>query len=63
MSKPLSNIPGNDVVMLTVECPPGGYDPVHRHNAHGFIYMLEGSIIMGVKRWKAGNLDSRTDVL
>lgn len=49
MSKPLPDIPGKEVLVLTVEYPPGGYDPVHRHNAHGFIYVLEGSIIMGVK--------------
>lgn len=49
MVKPLSDIPGKDVQILTVEYPPGGYDPVHRHNAHGFIYVLEGSIVMGVK--------------
>lgn len=34
--------------MLTVEYPPGGHDPVHRHNAHGFIDVLEGSIVMAV---------------
>jgi quercetin dioxygenase-like cupin family protein len=38
--------------MLTVEYPPGGADPVHRHDAHGFIYVLEGSIVMGVKGGK-----------
>jgi quercetin dioxygenase-like cupin family protein len=25
---------------------------VHRHDAHGFIYVLEGSIVMGVKGGK-----------
>lgn len=49
MSKPLPDTPGKEVLVLTVEYPPGGYDPVHRHNAHGFIYVLQGSIIMGVK--------------
>ena len=37
------------VLMLLVEYPPGGADPVHRHDAHGFIYVLEGSIVMQVK--------------
>jgi len=46
-SKPLSDIRGKEVQILTVEYPPGGHDPVHRHNAHGFIYVLEGSIVMG----------------
>jgi len=35
--------------MLTVEYPPGGADPVHRHDAHAFVYVLEGSIVMQVK--------------
>lgn len=38
--------------MLTVEYPPGGFDPVHRHNAHAFVYVLEGSIVMGVRGGK-----------
>ena len=48
MVKPLPDFPGKDVQVLTVEYPPGGHDPVHRHNAHGFIYVLEGSIVMAV---------------
>ena len=35
--------------MILVEYPPGGVDPIHRHNAHAFVYVLEGSIIMQVK--------------
>jgi quercetin dioxygenase-like cupin family protein len=49
LSKELADIPGKEVLMLEVEYPPGGADPVHRHDAHGFIYVLEGSIVMGVK--------------
>jgi len=49
MSKDLTDIPGKEVVMITVEFPPGGADPVHRHDAHGFIYVLEGTVIMQVK--------------
>ncbi len=48
MVKPLPDFPGKDVQILTVEYPPGGHDPVHWHNAHGFIYVLEGSIVMAV---------------
>jgi quercetin dioxygenase-like cupin family protein len=48
MTKALPEYPGKEVLMLTVEYPPGGADPVHRHDAHGFIYVLEGSIVMGV---------------
>ena len=35
--------------MLIVEYPPGAADPVHRHNANAFVYVLEGSVIMQVK--------------
>ena len=52
MSKDLTDIPGKEVLMNTVEYPPGGSDPVHRHNAHGFIYVLEGSVVMQVKGGK-----------
>src|SRR5262249_42941864 len=52
MSRDLTDIPGKEVLMITVEYPPGGSDPVHRHNAHGFIYVLEGSVVMQVKGGK-----------
>jgi quercetin dioxygenase-like cupin family protein len=52
MSKDLTNIPGKEVLMITVEYPPGGSDPVHRHDAHGFIYVLDGSVVMQVKGGK-----------
>ncbi|SRR6266550_1649726 len=49
LSKDLTNLPGKEGLMLTVEYPPGSTDPIHRHNAHGFIYVLEGSIVMQVR--------------
>jgi quercetin dioxygenase-like cupin family protein len=49
MSRDLTDIPGKEGTMLMVEYPPGGADPVHRHNAHAFVYVLEGSVIMQVK--------------
>jgi quercetin dioxygenase-like cupin family protein len=52
MSKDLTNLPGKEGLMITVEYPPGSVDPIHRHNAHGFIYVLEGSIIMQVRGGK-----------
>ena len=52
LSKDLSNIPGKEGLMITVEYPPGASDPVHRHNAHGFIYVLEGTIVMQVRGGK-----------
>ena len=49
MSKDLANLPGKEVLMITVEYPPGGADPIHRHDAQAFVYVLEGSIVMQVK--------------
>ena len=49
MSKDLTEFPGKEGVMITVEYPPGSTDPIHRHNAHAFIYVLEGSIVMQLR--------------
>ncbi len=51
-SKDLTNLPGKEGLMVIVEYPPGSTDPIHRHNAHGFIYVLEGSIVMQVRGGK-----------
>jgi len=48
-SKDLANIPGKEGLMITVVYPPGSSDAIHRHNAHAFVYVLEGSIVMQVK--------------
>lgn len=45
-SKDLTDFPGKEGVMITVEYPPGSSDPIHRHNAHAFVYVLEGAIVM-----------------
>ena len=52
MSKDLPELPGKEVLMITVEYPPGSTDPIHRHNAHAYVYVLEGSIVMQVKGGK-----------
>ncbi|MDH0738510.1 cupin domain-containing protein [Achromobacter spanius] len=52
MTKALPDIPGKDAVMITVDYPPGAVDPVHRHDAYSFVYVLEGSIVMQVKGGK-----------
>lgn len=52
MTKSLADYPGKEAVMLTVEYPPGTVDPVHRHNAHAFIYVLKGTIVMGLRGGK-----------
>jgi quercetin dioxygenase-like cupin family protein len=52
MSKDLTELPGKEVLMIAVEYPPGSIDPIHRHNARAFVYVLEGSIVMQVKGGK-----------
>jgi quercetin dioxygenase-like cupin family protein len=52
MSKDLTEFPGKEGMMITVEYPPGGSDPIHRHNAHAFVYVLEGSVVMQLKGGK-----------
>jgi quercetin dioxygenase-like cupin family protein len=52
LSKDLTKCPGKEGLMITVEYPPGGSDPIHRHNAHAFVYVLEGSIVMQVRGGK-----------
>ena len=49
MSRDLTDLPGKEGTMLIVEYAPGGADPIHRHNAHAFVYVLEGTVIMQVK--------------
>jgi quercetin dioxygenase-like cupin family protein len=49
LSRDLTGSEGKEAMMLMVEYPPGAVDPVHRHNAHAFVYVLEGTIVMQVK--------------
>ena len=49
LAKDLPNLPGKEGLMITVVYPPGSSDPIHRHNANAFVYVLEGSIVMQVK--------------
>ena len=51
-SKDLANIPGKEGAMMIVDYPPGSVDPIHRHNAHAFVYVLDGSIVMQVRGGK-----------
>jgi len=52
MSKDLPEFPGKESLMISVVYPPGASDPIHRHNAHAFLYVLEGSVVMQVKGGK-----------
>jgi quercetin dioxygenase-like cupin family protein len=69
MSKDLSDLGNKEAVMLTVEYAPGQSSAPHRHNAHTFVYVLQGAVMMGVKgqqpvRVEAGQTfyESPTDV-
>jgi quercetin dioxygenase-like cupin family protein len=44
MTKTLADVPGREVMMITLDIPPGGGSPAHRHpGAHNFGYVLEGA--------------------
>jgi quercetin dioxygenase-like cupin family protein len=48
MTKELTGIPNKEATMLTVQYLPGGASLPHRHDAHVFVYVLEGSVKMQV---------------
>ena len=52
ISKDLKEFPGKELLMITVEHAPGGSSPIHRHNAHAMVYVLEGSVVMQLKGGK-----------
>lgn len=52
MSQVMTDVSGKEGLMITVEYPPGASDPIHRHNAHAYLYVLEGSVVMQVKGGK-----------
>jgi quercetin dioxygenase-like cupin family protein len=52
MTKDLADVPGKELLMITVDYPPGAVEHIHRHDAHAMVYVLEGSIVMGVRGGK-----------
>lgn len=56
MAQDLADLARKEGVMLTVEYPPGESSTKHRHNAHVFVYVLEGSVVMQVEGGKAVTL-------
>jgi quercetin dioxygenase-like cupin family protein len=56
MGKELAGLAGKEGVMLTVEYAPGASSGKHRHNAHTFVYVLEGAIVMLVEGGEAVTL-------
>lgn len=54
--KEMPDVPDKEVQVITVDYAPGAKDPVHRHDAHAFVYVLEGTIIMQMKGEEAVTL-------
>ena len=52
MQKDIADVPGREMVMITVEYPPGAVEHVHRHDAYAFVYVLEGTIVEQVRGGK-----------
>jgi len=52
ITKDLAVLPGEQVLMYTVDFPPGFSSPIHRHNAQVSVYVLEGSVVMQVRGQK-----------
>ena len=48
----LPDLPGREMLMISVVYPPGTVEHIHRHDAYAFVYVLEGSIIEGVRGGK-----------
>lgn len=58
MTRELANAPGKEAVLLTVEYPPGGTSPAHRHDAEVFVYVLQGTLTMQVDGQPAVTLEA-----
>lgn len=56
MNKDLADMPGKEVIMLSVDYKPGEVETPHKHEAHCFVYVLEGNIVMAVKGGKEQHL-------
>jgi quercetin dioxygenase-like cupin family protein len=56
MSKELADVPGEEMVMLLVDYAPGAVEPIHRHDAYVFVYILQGSVVMQVRGGKETSL-------
>jgi quercetin dioxygenase-like cupin family protein len=52
LTKELPDLPGKELLVVTVDYAPGGADAVHRHNADALVYVLEGSVVEQVKGGK-----------
>jgi quercetin dioxygenase-like cupin family protein len=52
MLKDLTELPGREMLMISVVYPPGAVEHIHRHDAYAYVYVLEGTIIEGVRGGK-----------
>ena len=63
ITKDLAGSPGEQVLMYTVDFPPGFSSPIHRHNAQVSVYVLEGSVVMQVRGRKRSDVGARPELL
>src|SRR5215467_10103173 len=62
VSKDLTENPGREVLMITVEHPPGGSNSIHRHNA--CVCLRTGGLRLDAgEGWTTGNTDTRANLL
>ena len=54
----LAGYPGKEGLMIEVSYPPGAKDMAHRHDAHAFVYVIEGQIVMQLKDKPAVTLEA-----
>src|SRR6185437_6446904 len=47
MQKDLPDVPGKEMLMISVEYPPGAVERIHRHDASALVYVLDGTIVEG----------------
>ena len=52
MQRDVVDAPGKEMLMLSVEYPPGAVESIHRHDAYAFVYVLEGTIVEQVRGGK-----------
>ena len=52
LTKDLAGAPSEQVLMYTVDFPPGFSSPIHRHDAQVSVYVLEGAVVMQVRGQK-----------
>ena len=49
MVQALQDVEGKEATVSALEYPPGSSSPPHRHNAHVFLHLLEGQLLVQVR--------------